>query len=103
MTITVHYTAQLRHAAGLASEPIEVPAAATVADLLTLLVQRHGPVLGGLLLAANGRPEETVLVFVGDEQVGPGSATLLREGDTVTLLSPIAGGSLPDGTASAAD
>jgi molybdopterin converting factor small subunit len=43
-----------------------------------------------LLLDANGQPNETILVFVNDEQMEPGVE--LKDGDIVTLLSPIAGG-----------
>jgi molybdopterin/thiamine biosynthesis adenylyltransferase len=34
----------------------------------------------------------TVLLFVGDEQVGPGERVVLRDGDVVTVLLPVAGG-----------
>ena len=42
MQITVHYMAQLRRAAGLASESVEVERDCTVAELLLRLAQGHG-------------------------------------------------------------
>jgi molybdopterin converting factor small subunit len=82
MTITVHYLAQLRRATGRASERIDLDEPATLASLLTALARRHGE---GLL-----RP--TVLAFVNDAQVGRPEDVVLRDGDSVTFLSPIAGG-----------
>ncbi len=95
MQVTVRYMAQLRSAAGLAGESIEVPGPATAFDIVQQVAARHGEALRRLLLAADGRPQPAVLVFVGDEQVLPADALPLQEGDVVTLLSPVAGGSQP--------
>ncbi len=90
MKIAVRYMAQLRQAAGVAAEEIELDSPASLADLVRLLVQRHAD-LGRLLLTGGGAPQPTLLVFVGDEQADVGRSTL-ADGDAVTLLSPIAGG-----------
>jgi molybdopterin converting factor small subunit len=91
MHISVRYMAQLKLAAGVPSEPVDLPPAATVADLVALLAQRHDGTLRKLLLDADGRLHSTILTFVGDAQADP-HRTVLRDGDVVTLLSPIAGG-----------
>jgi molybdopterin converting factor small subunit len=91
MRVGVRYMAQLKLAAGVSAEQVELPPAATVADLVSLLAGRGDGALRKLLLDAEGRPHPTVLTFVGDAQADP-QQTALRDGDVVTLLSPIAGG-----------
>jgi molybdopterin converting factor small subunit len=93
MTVAVRYMAQLRHAAGLAQEQVELPAACTVQELLIQMAERHGDPLQRLLLAADRILHPTILLFVGDEQVGTDERVLLKDGDVVTVLAPVAGGS----------
>jgi molybdopterin converting factor small subunit len=92
MRISVRYLAQLRQAAGTAGEEVELQTASSARELVTQLAQRRGGDLGRLLLDSDGRLHPTILLFVGDEQVGPEEYTPLKEGDIITLLSPIAGG-----------
>ena len=89
--VRVRYLAQLKQAAGTPGEAVELPAPCPVRDLLLLLAARHGEPLQKLLLAPDGSPQPTILVFVGDEQVASDGPSL-KDGDDVTLLSPIAGG-----------
>jgi molybdopterin converting factor small subunit len=88
MRITVRYLAQLKAAAGVATEVV-TSEERTPRGLLLSLIDRHGA-LRRLLLDADGQPNATILVFVNDRQVEPGME--LNDGDVVTLLSPIAGG-----------
>ena len=90
--ISVRYMAQLKQAAGIASEEIELPAPAPARDILLLLGDRHGAPLRNLLLGADAVPQPTLLVFVGDQQVDLSDASSLKDGEVVTLLTPIAGG-----------
>jgi molybdopterin converting factor small subunit len=92
MKVVVRYLAQLKQAAGRASEAVEVEAPCPAHELVARLAERHGPPLRPLLLTPAGRLQPTVLVFVGDQQVGAGQERLLRDGDELTLLTPIAGG-----------
>jgi molybdopterin converting factor small subunit len=92
MHVAVRYLAQLKQAAGSAGEQVEVPSPCSVEELLALLAQRRGAALRNLLLDAAGKRQPTILVFVGDVQVAPGEPAQLRDGDVVTLLSPMAGG-----------
>jgi molybdopterin converting factor small subunit len=89
MRITVRYLAQLKQAAGIATEVVTSDER-TPHGLLLSLIERHGDALRRLLLDADGEPTATILVFVNDRQVEPGME--LHDGDVVTLLSPIAGG-----------
>ena len=92
MRVTVQYMAQVRQAAGTASEEVELAGPCSVAELIAGVAERHGGGLRRLLLGADGGPQPTVLLFVGDEQVGRADAVTLQGGEVVTVLSPIAGG-----------
>ena len=91
MKVTVHYLAQLRRAAGRSQAEVELSASATFGDLLARL-SLHGEELRRLLLDSSGALQPTILVFVNDEQAVQPMSTLLRDGDSITFLSPIAGG-----------
>jgi len=78
MIVTVRYMGQLRQKTNQAQETIDTHQG-TVAELLRSLSEKNG---APLLASA--------LVFINDEQVD--ATTPLREGITITLLTPIAGG-----------
>jgi molybdopterin converting factor small subunit len=92
MKVTVRYLAQVKLAAGVAAEHVELEAPCTAPELLQRLAERRGPVLRALLLTEDGRPQPTILLFVGAEQVSAAEAGTLADGDVVTVLSPMAGG-----------
>jgi molybdopterin converting factor small subunit len=89
MTVTVRYLAQLKQAAGRPAEQVPVDAPCTVADFIVLLARQQAR-LGSTLLDAGGGVQRTLLIFVGEEQAAPDR--ILRDGDEVTLMTPIAGG-----------
>lgn len=91
MRVAVRYMVQLRQAAGAPSEQVELERPCSVGELLTLMADRHGGRFRELLLDAAGEVRPALLLFVGDEQVGPDRAPL-RDGDVVTVLTPMAGG-----------
>lgn len=87
MTVTVHYWAAARAAAGVASEDFAVDGPVTLTDLVRRVVAAHP-----------GSDVERVVgvcsVLVGEQPVGsrdPG-AVLVQPGDVVELLPPFAGG-----------
>jgi molybdopterin converting factor small subunit len=84
--------AQLKQAAGISSEQIEIDRACSVRELACRLAERHGEHLRRLLLDTGGQLQPTNLFFLGDVQVQPSDAVTLKDGDVVTVLSPIAGG-----------
>jgi molybdopterin converting factor small subunit len=89
MLVTVKYSAQLRQAAGVPREQLDVPSACSIRDLLAAAARKN-EALRAQLLDSSGAPRPHLLICVGDEQVTAG--TVLKDGDEVTLLSPIAGG-----------
>lgn len=91
MQIHIRYMAQLKQAAGTGSESIDFTSGSTVQELLTQLTKVH-PDLQRMLFNDEQQIQPTILVFLGDDQVDNPQSTSLSEGDTITLLSPIAGG-----------
>jgi len=91
MNVTVRYSAQAQAAAGVAAETVALDGARTVADLVKRLAAQHGEPLRNLLLRPDGSPT-AILVVVGDEQVRFDDPRPLRDGDVVSLLTPISGG-----------
>jgi molybdopterin converting factor small subunit len=90
MTLTVRYLGQSQRAAGGAVERVRAEDGCTPAVLLRMLADRH-PALRGLLLTETGEPRPSTLLFVGDVQAET-AAQPLQDGDTVTVLTPMAGG-----------
>jgi molybdopterin converting factor small subunit len=90
MRVTVHYFAQLKRAAGVASETIVVEPNATLAQLVQLLGTKHSDTFRAMAIDGAGHPQSTLLYAVGDEQAD--LDRVLNEGDVVTILAPMAGG-----------
>ena len=92
MNIRVHFTTQIRSALGMAGDVVELPARATVLDLLRRLAQQHGDSFRQSVLDADGHPVPSILMCVGDDQVTGSLDLPLNDGDEVTILSAISGG-----------
>jgi molybdopterin converting factor small subunit len=90
MRITIHFMGQARVAAGCERSVVEVDPAATVNTAMRTAVERHGASLRGFLFDADDRPRRSVLLARGGRQVAWDEA--LCDGDSVTVLPPIAGG-----------
>lgn len=92
MQVTVEYAAQVKRAAGVASESVDVDDGCSVQDALSRIAEQHGDPLAKLLLGEEGRLHPSILLFVGDEQVRWETPRQLSAGDVITILSPISGG-----------
>ncbi len=92
MNVTVEYAAQLKRAAGIASETIEIDVPCTLQDLISNLANKHDDSLRNLLFDSDGNLQRSILVFVGDHQVRWDEQLELKDSDVVTLLPPISGG-----------
>jgi molybdopterin converting factor small subunit len=90
MQVTVHYFAQLKRAAGVASETVTLEPGVTLGQLLQRLAAQRSGAFRALALDAAGRPQRALLYAIGDEQADLDH--VLKEGDVVTLLAPMAGG-----------
>jgi molybdopterin converting factor small subunit len=92
MRISVQYATQVKRAAGVGSETLEAPSPCGIADVVRLAAERRGEVLWKMLLDDAGRVQPSLLVFIGDRQIGRDESVSLREGDVVTIMAPISGG-----------
>ncbi len=92
MNIEIHYVAQLKTIRGLARETLELDQATSVRGVIDHLVRQQGNKFGQMLLNGDGTVRPSILVFVDDAQVDPEAAGSLTDGQTLTLLSPMAGG-----------
>ena len=95
--LQVLYYGLLKRMAGCAEETIELPEGSVLADLVNLLVSRHGPPMEKLLLTGGGelRAEAAVLVNGRNAVLEQGLATPLQEEDeaVIVVLAPaLAGG-----------
>jgi sulfur-carrier protein len=94
MKVRVQYTAQMRTAAGRSDEEVELEEGSSLRALLSHLAERLGPAAAAHLITAAGETQGSLLIVVNDSAVASrlSSTTVLRAGDVVTLLPPIAGG-----------
>ena len=92
MNITVEYAAQVKKAAGIAAETLDVPDATTAQGIVRQVADAHGAALSELILDAEGRLHPSILMFVGDDQIAWDTALTLQNSDVVTILSPVSGG-----------
>jgi molybdopterin converting factor small subunit len=88
MNITFNYYAQIRKAAGVESECVEIVAGATLLDAIKTI--DHGAEFKDLLFNAQGIPHPVILFLVNDGPAAPDRT--LNEGDRVNVFSPVAGG-----------
>jgi MoaD family protein len=93
MNIRVEFTGQLRTAIGQADDRVELPEGATVAMLLEQLGRRYEGARPHLIDASK-QPQRSLLVAVNGTALPSRQAAsaVLRDGDAVVLLPPIAGG-----------
>jgi molybdopterin converting factor small subunit len=94
MKLRVQYMGQLRTAAGRSEEELDLPESTNLAALLSQLASHLGDGAAPHLITPSGHAQGGLLVVVNGSAVAAphAAATILRTGDVVTLLPPIAGG-----------
>lgn len=92
MQVTMMYFAQVRQAAGVEKETVDVPAGGDIKAALDDAARRHGETFRALVMndARNIRP--SLLVLVNGMPVSRETPPPLKAGDSVSLMSAIAGG-----------
>lgn len=94
MEITVHYFTVLRNVTSKRFEKIKIKENSTLQDVLTVLVKKYGA--NFKRYASSGKRKRAIhLVFLlngQDVAQFDGLRTRLHDGDTVSLMPPIAGG-----------
>jgi MoaD family protein len=93
MHVTVNYMAQVKRAAGTASEAVELAAGSTVGALVSQVAEQHGEEFKKLVLNDDGTVRRTILLFVGEDQITRKEIDReLADGQEITFVSPVAGG-----------
>jgi molybdopterin converting factor small subunit len=94
MKLRILYSAQLRTAAGLAREDLDLAESISLAELLHSLASERGREVAMHLLTAAGKIQPSLLLAVNGFAVSvhEAAATPLKPGDEVLLMPPIAGG-----------
>jgi molybdopterin converting factor small subunit len=83
VTVTVRYFAAARAAAGVETEPLELPEGGTVDDVLRAAREHHGAELGRVLERCS---------FLLDEVAVRDRSAVVPPGATLDVLPPFAGG-----------
>ena len=91
MNVTVHYFGQLRNHAGVESESREV-ASGDIMELARSLSEADGEDFQRALLADDGSLRPSVMLLVNESPVQKDALPQLKDGDTLTLMTAIAGG-----------
>lgn len=94
MNVRVEFAGQLQTATGQTNDRVDLPEGATVAMLLEHLGNCCGDQARPHLFSASGHVQPSLLVAINGTALPSrlAGATVLRDGDTVLLLPPIAGG-----------
>lgn len=92
MNVTVEYKTQVKVAAGVASEQVELSEPSSLKTVIHQLAEKHGDPLKNILLDSNGNLQPAILLFLGDRQLRWDESVKLGDGDTLTIFTPISGG-----------
>ncbi len=94
MRVKINYEAQLRIAAGISQEILDLPDGATLHNAICHAADSHGEPLTSRLLTSDRCVQLSILMFVNEQPVPPASmaSCFLNEGDTILLYPPISGG-----------
>ena len=92
MQVIIQYEAQARRAAGIGSETIEVADASCVSDCVRSVADTQGEELRPILVSGSGEIQPSLLIFLNDAQIVRTDDSVLSDGDTLTLMTPISGG-----------
>jgi molybdopterin converting factor small subunit len=94
MKLLIQYSGPLRAAVGRAEEELDFTENAMLADVLQELARRRGEDAAAHLITASGQAPLGLLVVVNGSAVASSQLhqILVRCGDVIALLPPIAGG-----------
>lgn len=92
MKITINYFGQLRQAAAVDSETIEIPDDSTIKKALKTRADHYGQSFEKVVLDEQGNIRPSVLVVVNGKGVDVQSLPAIGDGDEITFMPAIAGG-----------
>ena len=92
MKVTVRYSGQMKLATGAAAETIDLEAPCSPYELIARLAATRGAAFCEHILDKSGQLHSHLLLFVGNDQVDRERSVMLKEGDELSIICPIAGG-----------
>jgi MoaD family protein len=94
MEITVHYFTILRELTEKRQEKIKMKEGSTVEDMLAVLVKIYGGRFNRYVSPPRGKKGLQLVLLLNNQDITQlnGLKTTLHDGDTVSLILPIAGG-----------
>ncbi len=92
MKLSVEYKTQVKTAAGVSCEQVELDEPCTLKCLISHLAEKHGDPLKKILLDSDGNLQQAILLFLGERHLRWDDEVELTEGDTLTIFTPISGG-----------
>lgn len=92
MQIKIEYSAQVKRAAGVASDLLAMGDAADLQATIRQAADLRGAAVSAILFPDGEQLHPSILIFVNDEQVRWSENPQLTDGQTVALVSPVSGG-----------
>ena len=92
MTVTLEYMGQLRYLTGHNSDQIECSQGTSLAELLAAASKKYDDRFVNIVLDETGAIRPSLVVVINGVTVSKDDAPNLSDGDSVTLLTAIAGG-----------
>lgn len=92
MQITIEYSAQVKRAAGTATEVLDADDNANLQAVIRQAAELRGKDVASILFPDGAELHPSILIFVNDEQVRWKENPQLSDGQTVALVSPVSGG-----------
>lgn len=92
MILTLKYMGQLRHLTGKNSEQIECPEGASLVGLINAASKNYDARFANIILNETGVIRPSMIIIINDTTAGKDDNPNLSNGDTITLLTAIAGG-----------
>lgn len=92
MKVTLKYMGQLRHLTGKDSEQLECSQGASLADVMIAASENYDTRFVNIVLDETGAIRPSLIVIINDETAAKDANPNLSDGDTITLLTAIAGG-----------
>lgn len=94
MEITVHYFTILRELTGKRQEKIKIKGNSTLQDVLTVLAETYGERFKRYVSPPKRKKGLQLVLLLNNQDIAQldGLKTTLHDGDTVSLILPIAGG-----------
>ena len=94
MEITVHYFTVLRKLTGKRQEKIKIKEDSSFKDMLAVLVEKYGEGFERYVSPSKGKKGLQLVLLINNQDSNQlnGLKAALHDGDTVSLILPIAGG-----------